>query len=458
MELKDFFERVFVVNLDRRSDRWAAFRAGLPRDWPFRNPERFPAIDGQAIKPPTWWCEGAGAWGCYRSHVRILENCLVHGVESVLVLEDDAVFGDDFTNQVTTFLNHVPQDWEMLYLGGQHLQACKTPPRQIDDWVYQPYNVNRTHALAIKGKKFMQRLYRHLHEWDDWEPGHHLDHHLGRLHQDRTCRIYTPKCWLVGQAAGHSDIAGRNPAQRFWPAAEQLCRQDPLQSIFVAVLGIHSSGSSCMAGVLYHLGIHLGNKLVGFYGSDPDSACGFEAIGLMRLCEDAIPFPGFNVCRPHAEIVQRLGRWINDRRREAIWKGTFAGGKYPLLCRLGDELWEIAGPQLRVVHIYRPIDESIASLVRRCPTLDPRQLEAHQRWLWDGKNELLAKVESNRILEIDYSELLAHPHRIASRVIEFLGIDPIPDQIERAVTYVNPSCRHVAFDESKIRSKAMAVG
>jgi GR25 family glycosyltransferase involved in LPS biosynthesis len=443
MHLLDYFDQVSVVNLDRRSDRWTAFQAGLPKDWPFGKPQRFAAVDGQLVKPPTWWLEGAAAWGCYRSHARILENCLLAGIESVLVLEDDAVFSDDFTTQVSVFLEQVPEDWEMLYLGGQHLDAVTIPPRQINRWVYQPYNVNRTHAFAVRGKVFMQRLYRHLHEWDDWEPGHHLDHHLGRLHQERTHRIYAPKHWLVGQAAGNSDIAGRDSKQRFWPAAEQLPRQDLENTPFVAVLGLHSSGSSCMAGILYHLGIHLGNKLGGFYGSDPNRSCGFEAIGLVQLCEDAIPFPSLKVRRSQEEIVRRLRRWINDRRYEALRKGTLAGGKYPQLCRLGDELRAVVGSQLRVVHIQRPVEESIASLAHRCPKRDPHRLAAHQRWLWDGKNELLAEIDPACKLEVDYSELLAQPRFIISQVIEFLGIEPSAGQIERAIAYVDPGRRHI---------------
>lgn len=443
MDLHSFFDRVLVINLDRRPDRWNSFKKNLPTDWPFRAPERFRAIDGRHVKPPDWWREGGGAWGCYRSHARVLEDCLQNGIGNVLVLEDDAVFCDHFSAEARTFLSNVPSDWEMLYLGGQHLDVGKVPPRRVNDWVYEPYNVNRTHAMAIKGPEFMQVLYRHLHQWNHWLRGNHIDHHLGRLHRERNRRIYAPKSWLIGQAAGQSDISWRNAKQRYWPPAEVVSKQIPSNDPFVAIIGLHSSGSSALAGLLYHLGLHLGNQLGGFYGKDPNSSCGFEAVGLVNICEDVIPFPSTNLRREDGGIVNRLRTWINHRGQEATNKGTLAAGKYPLLCRLGNQLLDAIGDRLKVIHINRPLDESIASLVRRCPRLDAERLATHQRWLWDGKLEFLAKLPYKRILTVEYSELLANPASVATKCATFLGIRPTDEQFARAITYVDPKRRHI---------------
>ena len=214
------FERVYVVNLDRRQDRMAQFRAMLPPDWPFLQPERFRAVDGQLAEGPDWWKQGNGAWGCYRSHARILEECLNEQVNSVLILEDDALFPADFAARVTELLVNLPDDWEMLYLGGQHLGVPTNPPRRINEYVYAPYNVNRTHAFAVRGRPMLLALYKHLHSWKEWLSTDHVDHHLGRLHERRQHRIYCPARWLVGQAPGKSNICGRMSDERFWPAAE----------------------------------------------------------------------------------------------------------------------------------------------------------------------------------------------------------------------------------------------
>ena len=105
------FERCVCVSLSRRQDRWKRFTEGIPNGWPFPSVERYEAIDGRLCKAPDWWTAGNPAWGCYRSHLRILEECINTGVESCLFLEDDAVFNDGFVEQAQLFLDNLPKDW-----------------------------------------------------------------------------------------------------------------------------------------------------------------------------------------------------------------------------------------------------------------------------------------------------------------------------------------------------------
>ena len=70
-------ERCFLMNLDRRDDRLREWMRQLPDPWPFPEPERFAAIDGRRVATPPQWRAGNGAWGCYRSHLLILEKCLL---------------------------------------------------------------------------------------------------------------------------------------------------------------------------------------------------------------------------------------------------------------------------------------------------------------------------------------------------------------------------------------------
>lgn len=441
MDLSKFFEKVYCVNLSRRPDRWASIQGQLsPANWPFVKPERVPAIDGKLVHPPGWWKQGGGAWGCYRSHLRMIEFALNSGISSILLLEDDALLVPDFKTRVAEFLRNVPEDWDMLYLGGQHLHINQHPPKRINEWVYQPWNVNRTHAFALQGR-MLQVVYNHLLR-QDWSKGHHIDHHLGRLHQARQHRIYCPKEWLIGQAEGKSNISGKEPPNRFWPAAEELATIDPNDTDFVAVVGLHSSGSSALAGVLYHLGVHLGNELGGFYGNKPGKDCGYEAKGLAQLCEGAIPFPAVEFKWKKTKVWNQLKKWIDQRRREALKRGTIAGGKYPMLCRMGNQLLNICGPRLRLIHAFRPLEESIASVIRRSgKKFPPEKLEAHQRWLWEGKEQLLAQVPDN--LAVHYSRLLEAPEEEISRIVEYLGLHPTPEQVAAAVASVKPEKRHI---------------
>lgn len=444
-DLRSTFDAVYCVNLNRRKDRWTQFTEGVPRTWPFGPITRSPAVDGKLVRPPSWWRQGNGAWGCYRSHLRLIEDALNRGLKSILLLEDDAIFGEDFATQVQTYLAELPEDWGMVYLGGQHLFAKKNPPLKVSHRVYVPWNVNRTHAFGLRGKT-MGAIYQHLTTLD-WQNGNHVDHHLGRFTQrrDRRFPVYCPDQWLVGQREGKSNVSGREVPTRFWMNAQTIADVDPATLPFIAVLGLHSSGSSALAGTLWGLGLHLGNNLKGFYGSTPGKSCGYEAEGLMGLCEQAIPFPSTDLALKPGQVWARLRQWITGRKKEAHQKKTLAAGKYPQLCRMGNQLRNVCGSHLRVLVADRPLEESIQSLIRRCPDQDPQQLEEHQRWLFEGREELIQNLEDHQVHRVNYADLLADPEGQVRDIAQWLDLNfqDLDERIQKAVDTVNPDKRHI---------------
>ena len=432
------FDRVCCINLKRRADRWDEFLDRVPADFPFGLIERYEAIDGKMAPHPSWWRGGGGAWGCYRSHMRILEECLHAGYDSYLVFEDDATFCDGFAERATEYLDALPDDWGLAYLGGQHLKAKQRPPIKVNDLVYRPFNVNRTHAFAVRGKRTMRLLYQHLNA-QEWNSAHHIDHRLGNLHQKRQDPIYTPSEWLCGQAEGTSNVSGRNVPFRKWAPAELLSK-NPMRD-FVAVIGLHGSGSSLLAMMLAKLGVHMGNKLTGYHGG--------EAVGLATLCEKIAPFPSTELTMPIGKTRNKLAKWINANRREAAEKKTIGGGKYPHLCALGDHLRGICGDSLRVIHIDRPLEESIKSLKRRSRkatgwlNISDEQAENVQRWLWEEKQKFLAMQEH---LTVSYGDLISNPVVEMDRITEYLKLEPTAKQYQSALSLVDANKRHVELE------------
>ncbi|NUQ49278.1 MAG: glycosyltransferase family 25 protein, partial [Phycisphaerae bacterium] len=209
--------RAVCINLDRRPDRWEQFF----RNCPIAGVERFAAIDGRKCRPPEWWRQGGGAWGCMLSHIGILQRALMDGLDQrggvLLVLEDDALFPPDFAAKAERFLLVLPKDWDQLYFGGQHRGVRARPPQRINSEVIRPYMVNRTQAYAVRGE-FMRVLYRHLCNWPDHarHPRHHVDHRMELLHACGRHNVYAPTRWIIGQAGGKSDVSGRMAQDRYW--------------------------------------------------------------------------------------------------------------------------------------------------------------------------------------------------------------------------------------------------
>jgi hypothetical protein len=431
------FERVVCVSLARRQDRWQKFLDQLPSDWPFEPVELFNAVDGKKSPAPDWWRAGNGAWGCLKSHLNILEECLQHGIESCLFLEDDAVCCDDFSNRVGKFLGSLPDDWGMIYLGGQHLWGKRNPPIQVNPDVYIPYNVNRTHAFAVRGKPMMRALYKHLNAFQGWQKAQHIDHHLGRLHQRRENPIYCPNEWLIGQDEGRSDISWKELKLRFFPPADNYPAVD---NDFVCVMGLHRSGSSCLAMMLHKLGVHMGNRLVGYEGRHGG---GGEAHGLAQICEQAMPFPQREIKGWQGKLQARLLGWIRDRQNEANDQGTLAGGKYPHLAAMGELLETTLQGRMKVIHASRPLSESIESLVKREPNIKREKIAKLQEFLWESKNAFLSQTNAP-VLNVEYRDVLKEPERAVKAIIRFLDINPSQDQIDAAIKHPKPAYRTVA--------------
>lgn len=205
------FDRIVVISLRRRQDRQAAFLDRFRAAMPDAVLDLFDAVDGELAPPPDWWRGGPGAWGCYRSHQRVLEEAASDGLASVLVFEDDATFVGDFAGRLAALWSALPQGGGQIYLGGQHLRD----PVDVNDLLVRCVNTNRTHAYAVCGSEWIRSLYRWLHAGVHWRGRHHVDHHYGRQHQTGV-PTYAPRDWLCGQAAGNSDICRRAAGERWW--------------------------------------------------------------------------------------------------------------------------------------------------------------------------------------------------------------------------------------------------
>jgi hypothetical protein len=241
--------------------------------------------------------------------------------------------------------------------------------------------------------------------------------------------------WSCAEAAGFDDIRRVPFPGRTWTPQARAVADG-----FVAVMGVHRPGASCLAGVLQHLGVHLGGPPGGF-----EPTARFEDAGLAALCEEAYPFPGTKLEVPRAQLLYRLRSHVERMTIEAARAGKVAGGKYPQLCAMGPLLAQACGRGLRIVAIDRPLQECIDSLkVRsRFPEawLCASDADAHavQAWLDRERRAFLATHDH---VVVGYGDLCAHPRREIERLASALRLAPTDDQVEAACGHVRPDLRH----------------
>jgi GR25 family glycosyltransferase involved in LPS biosynthesis len=121
----------YVINLDRRADRWVVVREEL-NSYGF-SLTRFPSIDTK----PGWR-------GCASSHLSIMEQA--KNEVAYITWEDDVQFLYD--KDTTDFilnkaLQQIPSDWDALFLGA----SPQEPQERYSDNLFRLKNAFCTHAI-----------------------------------------------------------------------------------------------------------------------------------------------------------------------------------------------------------------------------------------------------------------------------------------------------------------------
>jgi GR25 family glycosyltransferase involved in LPS biosynthesis len=130
--INNFFEKIYLLNLDKRSDKLEIVSKKLKKR--NINFERFSAIDGSLSKFDNIWnniinnyndfdkklgrkaIRSRGAMGCMLSIESIILDAKDKKYKNILILEDDIIFNKEFDNRILKIKN-ISTDWALIYLG-----------------------------------------------------------------------------------------------------------------------------------------------------------------------------------------------------------------------------------------------------------------------------------------------------------------------------------------------------
>lgn len=186
-----YFSHIECVNLLRRADKWAECESEFLKHG--LKVERFNAIDGNTIG-----YEGRlpdGAVGNLLSHIEILKKARDNGHKNVLILEDDVEFIDNLNEVFNDVVTQVPDDWDLLYLGGNHNNA---PMVKVAENVRVINNTYATHCYAVNHTIY-DSLIERLSEID-------TEGDVIMAEVQKSCRAYCFTPVLAWQRAGVSDV------------------------------------------------------------------------------------------------------------------------------------------------------------------------------------------------------------------------------------------------------------
>ena len=159
MKITDFFDKTFCINLDRRFDRWSECVAEFDKN-KLVGIERFKAVDGKDLTELPKGFLTTSRLALVLTNMLILDKAIEENYSSILILEDDVEFTKQVGNK-KSFFDSLPEDWDMLYFGGNHnTHVGSEPPTIINDKVCKLHNTFSTHCVAINNKAFKEVLER----------------------------------------------------------------------------------------------------------------------------------------------------------------------------------------------------------------------------------------------------------------------------------------------------------
>jgi GR25 family glycosyltransferase involved in LPS biosynthesis len=205
--INKYFDSVFLINLKKRKDRLSEFDE-LSKKYNFKY-EIFEAFDGNQniddnfhynnIKITNQYGDARyfkSQIGCLISHLEILKICKNKNYKSSLILEDDVNFCDNFEEKFINLFDNIPNDWQLLYLGGNK-------PNFLENFNYCSLanNIHTTHSYAIK--------YEVLDLIINYFENNIFNKPIDCLYADiqNNIKTYIAKPYLTYQRQSYSDIA-----------------------------------------------------------------------------------------------------------------------------------------------------------------------------------------------------------------------------------------------------------
>lgn len=197
----DFFEEIYCINLDERTDRWEHSKSEFEKVGILDKVKRFSAIK-----------DNDGRVGIIKSNLAIVKIAKEKGLKNVLVFEDDVKFIINNSQEVLEkSIGQIGElNWSLFYLGANtHNKLIKIKPNLI-----LLKNAFAVHSMAYNEKVYDSFIKKYegldkINNFDDI-----LDVFFAQYYQEKQiCLMVNPM--MTTQMNDYSDIEKREVNQNF---------------------------------------------------------------------------------------------------------------------------------------------------------------------------------------------------------------------------------------------------
>ena len=196
--LNDYVDDIYCINLDDRKDRWDHAKQQFQIN--DLSVERVSGIKGSNMNlefPPEI---KEGAVGCALSQLFALKLAKQNKLNSFLLFEDDVEFDENINKKFNEVYHEIPDDWDMIYLGGQHFHGMNL--QKITENIYKCEYTLCAHSVIFKHTVFDRFIDKLV---DITKP---CDVHYAEAHKEINAYVIIPH--LTWQKNSYSDIERGN--------------------------------------------------------------------------------------------------------------------------------------------------------------------------------------------------------------------------------------------------------
>lgn len=198
MKLFDRFDKVYCINLEHREDRKNHILSECNK-YDLGEVSFFNAFNGNNLSNP--YKISNGNFGLILTNIEIIKEAKNNNYKNILILEDDCYFTREVLN-INTYFDALPDDWDMLYLGGNHnTHVGNPPPIVINEKIVKLHSTLTTHFVAINNHMYDVILAR-LSKFDN--PIDVVYTGIQKLYN-----VYSTSNTIAKQLNGYSDIENR---------------------------------------------------------------------------------------------------------------------------------------------------------------------------------------------------------------------------------------------------------
>jgi len=152
MKINDFFDKIYCINLDRRTDRWIDAQKEINKH--SLNVDRFSGINGNPNNNEKLNGATDGDIGCTLSHYNVIKDAKENDFNQILVLEDDVIFSENLNEKFGEYLKFLPSDWDMIYFGGNHNKHMGNKINFLNDKIIRLNETYGIHCVAINNSVY----------------------------------------------------------------------------------------------------------------------------------------------------------------------------------------------------------------------------------------------------------------------------------------------------------------